>query len=149
MLKRRYLVAAFCLTGLCIAAAQEKTAETDLSLKIIGNGKTISGVPTGFRVYEAPDGAKGQVSDVKFKLEQDAQLQIEEWVSATPSVISRDRDQIKGRIRISDRIVGVANLTKSDKKEFVIIRRDDLNCYLIESESLQVAAKIEDLIRHD
>jgi hypothetical protein len=135
-----------------VATAQEKTVETDLTLVTIvtiGNGRTRSGVPTGFRVYQASDGSKGQVTYVKFKLERDAQLQIEEWVSATPSVTTREHDQIRGRIKISDRVLGVANLGKSDKKEFVIIRRDELKCYLIESESAPVASKIEDLIRHD
>jgi hypothetical protein len=152
MLKARHIVASFSfvvLFPLWFAAAQEKPVETDLSLVTIGNGKTRSGVPTGFRVYEAPDGRRGQVLYVEFKLVQDAQLQVEEWVSATPSITSREHDQIKDRIKISDRILAVADLPKSGKKEFVIIRRDDLNYYLIDSESSQVATKIEDLIRHN
>ena len=147
-LKVRHVLATLCLLSLWFAAAQEKPVETDLSLVTIGHGKTKSGVWTGFRTYEAPDGSRGRVEYIKFKLLQDAQLQIEEWVRATPSITSREHDQIKGRIKISDRVLGVADLPKSDKKEFVIIRRDDLDCYLIESESSQVATKIEDLIRH-
>jgi len=49
---------------------------------------------------------------------------------------------------VSDRILGVQDLPEPEKKEFVIIRRDDLTCYLIESVSLQVATQIEDLIEH-
>jgi len=130
------------------AAAQEKPIETDLKLVIIGNGKTKSGVRTAFRIYEAPDGTRGRVDYIEFKLLQDAQQQIEEWIKATSSITSREHNQIKGRIMISDRILGVADLPKSDKKEFVVIRRDNLYCYLIESESSQVATQIEDLIQH-
>jgi hypothetical protein len=53
----------------------------------------------------------------------------------------------KGQL-VSDRILGVQDLPEPTQKEFVIIRRDDLNCYLIESKSLQVAVQIEDLIEH-
>jgi hypothetical protein len=49
---------------------------------------------------------------------------------------------------ISDRILALADLPKADKKEFVIIRRDGLICYVIESTSLQVAMQIEGLIEH-
>jgi hypothetical protein len=137
------------LFSLWFGAAQEKPVETDLKLVTIGNGKTKSGVNTGFRTYEAPDGNKGQVRYVRFDSLQAAHEQIEEWVKSTPSITSRERNQIKGRIMISDRILGVADLPKSDKKEFVIIRRDDLRCYLIESASLQVARQIEDLIERN
>jgi|ERR1700733_416021 hypothetical protein len=151
MLKPRHIVATFCLmclSSLRFAVAQEKPVETDLKLVTIGNGKTKSGVNTGFRIYEAPDGNKGQVSYVKFDSLEAAQKQIEEWVKATPSIIRREQNQIKDRNMINDRILGVADLPKSDKKELVIIRRDDLRCYLIESASLQVATHIEDLIEH-
>jgi hypothetical protein len=43
----------------------------------------------------------------------------------------------------------IADLPKSNEKEFVIVRRDGLSCYLIESASLQTALKIEGLIRHN
>jgi hypothetical protein len=137
------------LSSLWFAAAQEKPVETDLQLVTIGNGKTKDGVRTAFRIYEAPDGNKGRIGYVEFDSLQAAQQQIEEWVKATPSITSREQNQIKGRIMISDRILGFANLPKSDKKEFVIMRRDGLKCYLIESASLQVATQIEDLIRHN
>jgi hypothetical protein len=151
MLKARHVVASFSfiiLFPLWFATAQEKPAETDLKLVTIGNGKTTSGVRTAFRVYESPEGAQGQVLYVKFDSLQAAQQQIEEWVKATPSIAGREQNQIKGRIVISDRILGVTGLPKSDKKEFVIIRRDDLVCYVIEAVSLPVATEIEDLIQH-
>jgi hypothetical protein len=105
-------------------------------------------VRTALRIYEAPDGNRGEVGYVEFDSLQAAPQQIEEWFKATRSVTSREQNQIKGRPMISDRILAAGDLPKSDKKEFVIIRRDGLKCYLIESVSLQVATQIEDLIEH-
>jgi hypothetical protein len=140
---------------LCVwfASAQDlilrPSAPTKLKLVMIGNGRTTSGVRTASRVYEAPDDSRGQVSYVKFDSLQAAQEQIERWVKVTPKITSRAQNQMneKGQL-VSDRILGVQDLPEPTQKEFVIIRRDDLNCYLIESKSLQVAVQIEDLIEH-
>ena len=156
MLKTRHVVAALSLMGLVslwFASAQDlilrPSPPTELKLVVIGHGKTKSGVLTASRLYEAPDGSRGQVSYIKFDSLQAAQEQIESWVKVTPKITSREQDQInkKGQL-VSDRVLGVQDLPGSDKKEFVIIRRDYLNCYLIESVSLQVATQIEDLIEH-
>jgi hypothetical protein len=77
-----------------------------------------------------------------------AELQIEEWVKAARTVTGREHNQTKGDQLISDRILAVADVPKSDTKEFAIIRRDYLNCYLIEAASLQVALQVEGLIQH-
>lgn len=154
MIKPRHVVATFCLIGLFsqwFAAAQDvalvNPAKTGLDLVTIGHRKTKSGHLTSFRTYEAADGTKGQIAYTEFDSPQAAQQQIEEWVKATRTVTSREQNQSKGGQLISDRILAVGDLPKSDKKEFVIIRRDDLKCYLIESASLQVATQIEDLIQ--
>jgi len=44
--------------------------------------------------------------------------------------------------------MAITELPKSNEKEFVIVRRDGLTCYLIESASLPTALKIEGLIQH-
>jgi len=108
--KHRCVVATFCLVSLfslVLATAQEKPVETDLEPVRIGNGKTKSGVNTAFRIYEAPGGNKGQVLYVQFASLEAAQQQIEEWAKATPSITDREQNQIKGRMMISDRILGV------------------------------------------
>ncbi len=128
--------------------AHVNSAQTDLKLVTIGNGKTKSGHRTAFRIYEAPDGNKGQLVYTEFDSPKAAQQQIEEWIKTTRTVTSREQNQSKGGQLISDRILAVGDLPKSDKKEFVIIRRDDLKCYLIESVSLQVAMQVERLIEH-
>ena len=152
MLKARHVAVSLWLMGLlCVwfASAQDlvhkNPAQTELKLIAIGNGKTTGGNRSAFRTYEAPDGTKGQVFYIDFDSLQAAQEQIERWVKVTPKITSREQNQ--GQL-ISDRILGVQDLPESDKKKFVIIRRDGLTCYLIESVSLQVATQVEGLIRH-
>jgi len=136
-----------------LASAQDlilrPSSPTELKLVQIGHGKTKSGVKTAFRVYEAPDGSRGKVFYVKYDSLRASQEEIERWVKVTPKITSREQNQIneKGQL-ISDRILGVQDLPEPDKKEFVIIRRDTLTCYLIESVSLQVAMQVEGLIEH-
>jgi hypothetical protein len=155
MLKLRHVVTTFCLMGLfCVwflaaqDVAHEKSAPTDLKLVTMGHGKTRSGRSTPFRIYEAPDGTRGQVVYTEFDSLQAAQQQIEDWIKPTRTVTSREQNQSEGGQLISDRILAVGDLPKSDKKEFIIIRRDGLKCYLIESVSLQVARQVEGLIEH-
>jgi phage terminase large subunit-like protein len=152
-ISRTRLVVAFCLLvglfSLWFATAQDMaqvSSTQDLKLVTIGNGKTRTGHDTAFRNYEAPDGNKGQVVYTQFDSLRDAQKQIEEWIKATSKVTSREQSQSKSTQRISDRILGVGELPDSHKKKFVIIRRDGLQCYMIESVSFQLAKKIENLI---
>jgi hypothetical protein len=114
----------------------------------MGNGKTSSGYALSFRIYGAPDGAKGQIYYAKFDSLQAAQQQIEEWVKAARTVTSREQNLRKGGQLIDERVVAMGELPKSHEKEFLIIGRDGLRCYLIESVSLQVALQIEGLIHH-
>jgi hypothetical protein len=120
-----------------------------LKLVMMGHGRTESGVRRGSKVYEAPDGRRGQVFYATFDSLPAAQEQIESWVKVTPKITTRQENQLneKGQL-VSDRISGVQDLSEPGKKEFVIIRRDRLTCYLIESASLEVATQIEDLIEH-
>ena len=121
---------------------------TELKLVQLGNGKTKSGVKTLFKVYEAPDGNQGEVWYIKFDSLPAAEQQIEEWAKLPLDVTNRERNQYGYGQVVSDRILAVGELPGSHKKEFVIIRRDGLNCYLIESASLQVPHQIEDLIEY-
>ena len=139
--------------GVWFAAAQdatrEKSARTDLEVVTTGHIKTKSGQLTVFRVYKALDGPEGKVNYTEFDSLEPAELQIEKWVRATRTVTSREHNQTNGDQLISDRVLGVTDLPKSDKKEFVIIRRDYLKCYVIESLSFQVALQIERFIGHN
>lgn len=155
MARRRHTVTSFalvCVFGVWFAVAQdvvhENAAQKGLDLVTIGNGHLPDGTPTGLRVYAAPNGSKGQVIYTTLKSTDAAQQLIEGWVKGARTVTSRQKDQTIGGQLISDRILALGELPKSDKKEFVIIRRDGLDCYLIESTSLEVAKGIEGLIEH-
>ena len=153
MVKARTVISSFWLVGLCwvwFATAQDavRVNSTDLEVVRTGHIKTKSGQLTVFRIYKAPDGTEGQVHYTEFDSLEPAELEIEKWVKATRTVTSREHNQTKGDQLISDRILAVADLPKSDKKEFVIIRRDYLKCYYIDSVSLEVALQIESFIGH-
>jgi hypothetical protein len=138
------------LFGAWFAAAQDvaHVNSTDLEVVRMGHIKTKGGHLALFRIYKAPDGTEGQVHFTEFDSLEPAELQIEKWVKATRTVTSREHNQTKGDQLISDRTLAVADLPKSDTKEFVIIRRDYLKCYFIESVSLQVALQVEGLFDH-
>ena len=153
MVRPRTVILVFWLLWLFCAwsATAQDTAHansTNLEVVTTGHLKSKSGQLTVFRVYKTPDGTEGQVHYTQFNSLEPAELEIEKWVNSTRTVTSREHDATKGGQLISDRILAVMDLPKSDKKEFVIIRRDYLNCYFIESVSLQVALQIEGLIEH-
>jgi hypothetical protein len=141
-----------CLFCAWLAAAQDKaeqnTKQEDLELLTMGNGKTSSGYALGFRIYGAPDGTKGQTYYAEFDSLPAAHQQIEEWVKAARTVTRREQNVRKGGQLINERVTATGELPKTNEKEFLIIRRDGLKCYLIESVSLQVALQIEGLIHH-
>ena len=143
------LVLTCALTAL-FAAAQDmaRVNSADLNLVRMGHIKTKGGHVTLFRLYKALDGTEGQVHFTEFDSLEPAEVQIEKWVKRTRTVTSRDHNQIKGDRLVSDRVLAIAGLPRSETKEFVIIRRDYLKCYLIESMSLQVALQVEDLLDH-
>ena len=156
LVKARHAVATLCFMGLfCMwfASAQDlilrPSAPTRLKLVVTGNGTTKKDGRTAFRVYEAPDGTKGNVVYSEFDSLQAAQKHIEEAIKVTSSVTSREQNQTneKGQL-VDDRILAIGDLPGSHKKEFVIIGRDGLYCYVIESVSLQVVIQIEGLIQH-
>jgi|SRR5580700_581788 hypothetical protein len=155
MLMLRRIVLLFWLTCLfCVwlAAAQDKAdqdvKQEDLKLLTIGNGKTSSGHTMAFRIYGAPDGTKGQTFYAEFDSLRAAQQQIEEWTKAARTVTSRERNLRKGGQLINERVMAIRELPKSNEKEFLVIMRDGLKCYLIESVSLPAALQIEGLIQH-
>lgn len=154
--RRRLAIAFFaliCATSVWLAAAQDvahpASPQQDLELLTVGNGKTASGHRTGFRIYAAPDGTKGRVVYGSFKSPEVAQQEVEEWSKLARTVTSEERSQSKDGRWISYRLVGVEELPGPKKKQFLIIKREELDCYLIESESLQVALQIDGLVGHE
>ena len=149
--KRRRTLAYFalpCILTVWFASAQDVAHlnSTDLEVVRMGHFKAKGDTLTLYRLYKAPDGTKGQVHSTEFDSLEPAELQIEKWIKATRTIQSREHNQTNGNQLISDRILAIADLPKSDTKEFVIIRRDYLKCYFIESVSLQVALQVEGLL---
>jgi hypothetical protein len=125
------------------------TSSTGQTLEIVTIGEIMlsSGHHGAFRIYQAPDGDKGQVDYSQFSSAQEAEQQLAEWLKLAQKVTSRESN--KGG-KISDRIVAQRELKKSGKKEkeFLIIRRDGVNCYLIQALSLRMAMDVEGMIEH-
>ena len=154
-LRRLALLLPICASCVWFTAAQEvahkKTAQKDLQLVTVGHGETRHGHATLIRTYAAGNGTEGLIIYTEFDSVQAAQQQIEEWVKAAGTdgtVTSREKEQSVGGQLISDRTLFVGVLRQSNEKVFVIIRRDGLMCYWIESVSMQVATQVEGLIEH-
>lgn len=120
-------------------------------MTIIGNGKLRSGHASAFRIYKASDGSEGEVTYSTLATVEDAERQIVEWSKAAKKIRTHEHNIKKGTRLVDDRIVGSTRLTPKARKtpkptDYLIIRRDGLNCYFIESISLQTAIKIENRI---
>lgn len=75
-----------------------------------------------------------------------AQQLVKEWLKLVTKIESREHDTKRGQLVVSDPIVARRKVVKSTNGESLLIRRDGLSCYLIESSSLQVALQVEDTI---
>jgi hypothetical protein len=140
-----------CLTIARIAFAQcltnQEEAKQALTVVTLGNLITMHGHNLPFRVYSASDGTTGKLIMAEFDSLEAAQQQIDEWIKIAGEITCREQNQNSSDQRISDLIMARA-ISKADSitKIFVIIRRDGLDCYLIQSSSIQVAMQIESLI---
>ena len=118
----------------------------NLQLTTTGEKMMSSGRRGGFRVYAAPDGTEGAVSYARFDSLRDAQREIRNWLKLAQKITSKEQKKdLKGRVT-GDRIVAVTREAKSGDEDFLIIRRNDLDCYFIQSHSLPIAKKLETLI---
>ncbi|MGD0858497.1 MAG: hypothetical protein ABR912_04175 [Terracidiphilus sp.] len=142
-----------CLALVRIAFAQcpthQEEAKQALTVITLGNLITAHGHNLPFRVYSASDGTTGKLIMAEFDSLEAAQQQIDEWIKGANEIACREQHQNGGDQKISDRILAQAiSKTDSKTKIFLIIRRDGLDCYLIESSSMQVALQIEGLISY-
>jgi len=149
----RWIVPSFLLVGLFLDTAnayQGKSSEglpaksvgEPLELSTRGEVRLMGGRRGAFRIYTAPDGTQGWVTFGQFSTVNDAQRQVSEW-SGHIRVITRERKKDKGGRLTGDRILATPQASKSKAKGFLIIRRDDTRCYLIDSLSLTVALQLE------
>jgi hypothetical protein len=140
-----------CLVITRITTAQcptrQEEAKRALTVVTLGQLVTARGHYLPFRDYSASDGSTGRLVMARFASLEEARQQIDEWIKEANEVTCREQHQNEGDERISDRIwAQTISKTDSKTKLFIIIRRDGLDCYLIESSSDQVARQIENLI---
>jgi hypothetical protein len=150
---RRAILWLVCLALARIAFAQcpthQEEAKQALTVVTLGQLVAASGHYLPFRDYSASDGSTGRLVMARFASLEAAQQQIDEWIKWTNEITCREQHQNGGDQRNGDRILAQAiSKDESKTKIFVIIRRDGLDCYLIESSSMQVALQIESLINH-
>ena len=84
----------------------------------------------------------------RFGSREVAQQEVEEWIKVATTVTSEEQSQGKDGKLIGYRMVGSAEFPQSKEKDFLIIKREELDGYFIESESLQVALQIDGLVGH-
>jgi len=122
------------------------TGVPDLKLSAIGEVRVLHGHKGAFRTYIATDGTDGRIVYASFPSLSEAHQQIEAWLRLATKIKSR---KVNNNIQMpTERTVAFRMASHSSKGEVMIIRRDGLNCYLIESLSLRVATQVEGMIEH-
>jgi len=112
-----------------------------LEMTAIGDGYMF-GRHAAFRTYETPDHTEALVWYGKFESEQEATHATKESLKEHQVTRKEPVKDAKGRV-IGGRIVATP---KQEKKAFMIIRRQDLNYWIIQSISLPVAMQVDGLI---
>ena len=151
------LLAFISLQPVPLKAIQDKASDSrgamygSHSLELIATGEKIlsGGHHGGFRIYAAPDGTKAQVTYAHFESGRDAKRQIRHWLKLAKKVTSKEQKKNQGGSVIGERVEAITQNAKSGEKEFLIIRRNGLNCYLVQSLSLPAAKQVENLIQNE
>jgi hypothetical protein len=146
---RRVFLCMFCLAlvQFFLARSVADDAAQKLILLGIGNGKTSLGHDMSFRLYKSSDGTTGRVELARCGSLQAAQRQIEEWMKLATAIKGREHYDDETSHGFNDRILAEWKSSADQGATLVIIiRRDKLSCYHIESPSLEVAKQIEKLI---
>ena len=149
----RWIVPSFLLVGLFLDPANAhqgksseglpaKSAEQQLEASTAGEVRLIGGRRGAFRIYTAQDGTQGWLTFGEFQTVTDAQRQVGQW-SKLARVITREQKKDESGRLIGERIVATTQNSKSKMKGFLIIRRDETKCYLIDSLSLPTATLVE------
>lgn len=138
-----------CTCSFCVMQTDTPSQSGDardasaLRLVTIGERTLSTGRRGGFRVYQTPDKVQATVSYAHFATIADATRQINEW----RALIKDKSDHINASpVRADDRLTGWRQ-EASKIKEFLILRRDGLECFLIQSPSASAALDVESLIQ--
>lgn len=118
-----------------------KPGEPDLVLKATGNGR-VSGRMASFRIYEAPDGVQTSVWYGVFASDEQAESEINRWIQ--PFKVMR-WDQAKNRNGdvIGERVLGSVRNNRTGRMEYLLVRRDILSYWRIQSQSLADATQLD------
>jgi hypothetical protein len=135
------------LPGLTLLFAQAKLSTNspsngDQSLKMtkIGEGYMF-GRHAAFRSYETPDHTEALVWYGEFRSEEESKLATELSLKEHRITGTEHVKDLNGRV-IGDRIVAAP---KEEKKAFMVIRKNGLNYWIIQSISLAVAMQVDAL----
>lgn len=156
----RFIILAFLLLGLFPSWSQTannratgdtgvRAGQETLELTTTGEITVWNGRRGVFRVYRASDGTKGSVAYAEFRSSQDAKRQIKEWLKLAQKVTSTEEKKNQSGVVVGDRIIATTQDEKSGKQEFLIIERNQLDCYLVQSSSLSVGMQVEQMIDHE
>jgi hypothetical protein len=151
----RYVISLLMFLGLFSALSRAQGHESKLSasraderelvVKTRCNGYML-GRMASCRVYEAPDGTQSFVWSGSFVSDEQAKSAIKQWIQ--PIKVNR-KDQAKdnnGNL-IGERIIGSGQNHQTGETAYVVIRRDSLNYWRIESKSLPDAMQVDASIK--
>jgi hypothetical protein len=112
-----------------------------LKMTTIGNGKQF-GRSAAFRTYEAPDHTEALVWYGKFPSEQAAKREMKQCLESHKITRKENVKDLNGRV-IGTRIVATP---KPRQKAFMVIQKQGLSYWIIQSTSLEVATQVAGLI---
>ena len=115
--------------------------DQNLEMTTIGEGH-LFGRHAAFRTYETPDHTEALVWYGKFQSEQEAKCGTKQWFKEHKVTSKEHIKDPNGRV-IGDRITATPT---QDKKAFMVIQKQGLNYWIIQSISLPVAMQVAALI---
>ncbi len=119
--------------------------EEDLEITSLGEIRMVAGRRGIFRTYKSSDGTTGSIVFGQFRSLRDATRQTEEWLKLAKTITSQEKKKDQRGQLIGLRVVGIEQNVESKKEGFLIVVRNGLNCYLIQSVSLPIATQIENI----
>jgi hypothetical protein len=124
-----------------LSTSRPPSGEQSLEMTAIGNGH-LFGRQAAFRTYETPDHTQALVWYGTFQSEQEAKRGTKQWLKEHKVTSKEDIKDLNGRL-ICDRITATP---KQEKKAFMVIQKQGLNYWIIQSISLPVAMQVAGLI---
>ena len=124
-----------------ISSTNVQAADRALTMTAIGNGR-IFGHKAGFRTYESQDHTTAVVWYTTFQRQQEAKDAIKQSLKEQKITSEELIKDLKGRV-IGNRICATP---QDQKKGFLVIQTQGLNCWIIQSSSLAIATQVAGLI---